>query len=339
MTMPWIRTSAPGKLFLLGEYAVLEGAPALLSAVDRRVSVTIDQSSSWQISAPNLGIDTLTLGEDGRLPAGLDTRTRRQLRIYDAVREAVLARAPRSCPPLSISIDSGELFLDGHKLGLGSSAAVAGALTAGLARARGLELDQVVVFQLAHAAHRSAQGGAGSGGDVATSVYGGLILYSIGTDPLQMCWPEGLSIMAVVTGEGSETARLVGRVADYAARDEAQYSVDMARLAQLAASAEHALGDPSSFLRLATDYFEALAALDAHARAGIVSERHHLLNVLAKREGGAFKTSGAGGDDVGLTFSYSGEPTERLAAALAQAGASVVPLGFGADGLQGGSTS
>ena len=31
--------SAPGKLFLLGEYAVLDGCPAVVAAVDRRVAV------------------------------------------------------------------------------------------------------------------------------------------------------------------------------------------------------------------------------------------------------------------------------------------------------------
>lgn len=34
--MKGLRASAPGKLFLCGEYAVLEGAPAVLTAIDRR---------------------------------------------------------------------------------------------------------------------------------------------------------------------------------------------------------------------------------------------------------------------------------------------------------------
>jgi phosphomevalonate kinase len=341
MSMETIRTSAPGKLFLLGEYAVLDGAPALLTAVDRRVDVAIEESDSgsWRLSAPNLGIENLALDPDGRLPAGLDPLLHAQLRLFDEVREAVLSRAPQKPRPLAISIDSSAFSRGGHKLGLGSSAAVATALSAALAAAAGLELDRAELFRLAHTAHRRAQNGTGSGGDVAASVYGGLIRYTQGADPVPLRWPDGLSIMAVVTGEGSLTTRLVGRVAEYAAEDPESYRADIDRLSNLAARAEDALGDPSSFLRLATDYFTALALLDAHARAGIVSERHHELHALAKREGGAFKTSGAGGGDVGLAFSYSGEPTERLAGALAEAGAVVVPLGFFAPGIQEGSES
>ncbi|MEO6200817.1 MAG: hypothetical protein ABIX44_06605, partial [Cryobacterium sp.] len=272
-------------------------------------------------------------------PGALDPEARSSLRVFDAVREAVLALAPRPPRPLAISIDSSALSRGGHKLGLGSSAAVAAALTAALATALKLDLDREALFRLADAAHRSAQGGVGSGGDVAASVYGGLIGYTRGAIPVPLDWPEELTIMAVVTGEGSLTTHLVGRVADYAAKEPAQHRTDVARLSSLAERAEATLADPDAFLRLANDYFTALTRLDAHALAGIVSERHQELHEVAKREGGAFKTSGAGGGDVGLVFSHRGEPAQRLAGALARAGATVVPLGFLAEGLQGESTS
>ncbi|HSP52757.1 MAG TPA: hypothetical protein VLO00_07670 [Cryobacterium sp.] len=350
--MPTIRASAPGKLFLLGEYAVLEGAPALLTAVDRRVQVTIDESRTgfWQVSAPNLGIRNLALGTDGTLPAGLTDQQRAHLRVFDEVRAAVTAAAaaaahvprqtrPQAESPLAISIDSSALSRGGHKLGLGSSAATAVALTDALARARGLTLDPGELFRLADAAHRSAQNGAGSGGDVAASVFGGLIRYIPGAAAVPLRWPEELRISAVVTGEGSLTTRLVGRVADYAAENPAGHRADLDRLTHLAEQAETALASPADFLRLASDYFAALAQLDDHAQAGIISERHRELHALARREGGVFKTSGAGGGDVGLAFSYAGEPTERLAGALARAGAAIVPLGYFAAGLQGGTAS
>jgi phosphomevalonate kinase len=278
------------------------------------------------------------------------SQQRAHLRVFDEVRAAVQAaalpaqaerrtQAPRTSAPLAISIDSGALSRGGHKLGLGSSAATAGALTAALARALGLTPDRNELFQLAHAAHRSAQNGAGSGGDVAASVHGGLIRYAPGAAAVPLRWPEELSISAIVTGEGSLTTRLVGRVADYAAENPARHRADLDRLTHLAEQAETALASPADFLHLASDYFDALSELDEHARAGIVSERHRELHALARREGGVFKTSGAGGGDVGLAFSYSGEPTERLARALARAGAAIVPLGFFAAGLQGGTAS
>ncbi|MEO6505738.1 MAG: hypothetical protein ABIW36_10650 [Terrimesophilobacter sp.] len=340
--MTAIVTSAPGKLFLLGEYAVLEGAPALLTAVDARVRVRIEpaEAGRWRLDAPDLGIGSLTLGADGTLPAGLDAGTRRNLRVFDAVRATVAERAGRlgsiQRPALAISIDSSDLRAGGHKLGLGSSAAVAVALTAALARAAGLQLGRGEVFDLASMAHRAAQGGAGSGGDVAASTYGGLLRYVRDATPTPLIWPDGLTMLVVATGTGSSTTDLVGRVADYAAADSARYRADLDRLTALAECAHAAMRSADLFLDLASDYFDALRRLDAHAHAGIVTDRHRQLQALAARHSAAFKTSGAGGGDVGLAFSRSGAPALRLAASLAAAGADVVPLGVGAAGLEDG---
>lgn len=322
--------SAPGKLFLLGEYAVLDGAPALLAAVDRRVTVTVAASDDdrWHVSTPGLGPNALTLETDGSIPAGVDERTRTRLRVFDAVRRVV-----RCTGALSITIDSTAFFAAGHKLGLGSSAAVATALTAALSTAAGRSPNREEIRILATDAHRSAQRGTGSGGDVASSSYGGLIGYVRDTAPTLLVWPQELEIMAVVTGTGSSTTDLVGKVADYAARDTAGYRADIARLAALAHQAQDALRSADDFLRLASEYFEQLVELDAHAGAGIVSEHHLQLHSLAADLGGVFKTSGAGGGDVGLVFSRRGKPAARLAAAFAEAGAEAVPLRFGANGV------
>lgn len=333
-----VHATAPGKLFLLGEYAVLDGAPALLTAVDRRVRVTVAGSDSgrWRVSTPGLGTAPVELDATGSPPDDLDDEDRARLRVFAAVRDAVLAAASRVPAALDVTIDSTELFsadVGGHKLGLGSSAAVAVALTAALSRASGLPVGRSAVLKLALSAHRSAQGGTGSGGDVAASAHGGLIQYSRGSASLPLVWPEELTIMAVVTGTGSRTTDLVGRVEEYAARDETSYRTDIGRLAGLARQARDALRSPHDFLRLASDYFDALVELDVHARAGIVSERHLRLHSLAAGLGGVFKTSGAGGGDLGLVFGPSGAPAETLAAAFAEAGAEVVRLGFGADGF------
>jgi len=322
--------SAPGKLFLLGEYAVLDGAPALLVAVDRRVAVAVAPSHDdrWHLSTPGLDKRALTLEADGSIPAGFDERTRERLHVFDAVRKSV-----RCTDALSITIDSTAFFAAGHKLGLGSSAAVATALTAALLAAAGRSPSREDIRILATEAHRSAQRGAGSGGDVASSSYGGLISYVRDTVPTPLAWPKELQIMAVVTGTGSSTTDLVGRVAEYAAREPAHYRADIARLTALANQTQDAVGSAEHFLRLASDYFEALVELDAHAGAGIISEHHRGLHSLAADFDGVFKTSGAGGGDVGLVFAKRGESAVRLAAAFAQAGAEAVPLRFGAHGV------
>ncbi|MEO6827864.1 MAG: hypothetical protein ABI255_04920 [Microbacteriaceae bacterium] len=336
-----IVTSAPGKLFLLGEYAVLDGAPALLTTVDRRVRVVVRSATTdhWQLSTPGAAAtthsDRIELGSDGSVPESLDPTERARLRVFDAVRKSVLATVDATAPgPLEISIDSTSFSREGHKLGLGSSAAVAVALTAALAQAGGLNLAPQQLYSRALMAHRAAQGGTGSGGDIAASMHGGLIQYTRGAPPTQLTWPAGLAMLAVVTGTGSSTTQLVGRVQAYAARNPLRYRSDIGRLARLAGQAGEALAATNSFLRLATKYFQALSQLDDHAGAGIVTQRHRALHRLAAAHGGTFKSSGAGGGDVGLAFCESGRPALLLSAALTSAGARVVPLGFGTDGLR-----
>lgn len=339
--MTCVTASAPGKLFLLGEYAVLHGAPALLTAVDRRVQVSISarDHGPWRVSAPALQITNLVLENDGSVPTGIDASTLSKLRVFDAVRREVARLLDQSADVqplagLDVTIDSDAFWHHGHKLGLGSSAAVAAALTAAFAAAAGLGLDPRQVLDSATRAHRAAQSGAGSGGDVAASCTGGLLSFSRGAEPIVRTWPEDLNMSVVVTGAGSSSTELVGRVAAYAERDPSGHRADMTRLADLARQTTSALSSTDAFMALADSYFEAIQTLDRHVGAGIVRARHRELHAVAARHGGVFKTSGAGGGDVGLVFARRGRMASEVDAALRAAGADVVSLGFGADGVR-----
>ena len=61
-----VRATAPGKLVVLGEYAVLAGAPALVLAVDRRCRVDLgpsdDERCQLRIRAPESREVTFSVG-------------------------------------------------------------------------------------------------------------------------------------------------------------------------------------------------------------------------------------------------------------------------------------
>src|SRR5215472_10009477 len=139
-----MRAMAPGKLLLTGAYAVLEGAPAIVTAVDRYAVADANQTDE----KPPLEVRA-AFGEDHPAPRA-DVR---------ALRDET-----------------------GRKLGLGSSAAALVASLGARALARGEDLRSPIVraliFRAARAAHARAQGG-GSGVDVAASVHGGMLRYSI----------------------------------------------------------------------------------------------------------------------------------------------------------------
>ncbi len=188
-----ITATAPGKAVLSGEYVVLQDGPAIASAVDRRVRVSVSESSGeyHSITAPGYleGTWPFRLGKDG----GFEWRE--QLpgpATFSLVEEILKSFDTAPWPSLSLVVDTKEFgdAATGLKLGLGSSAAVAVALTAALQRHRSVEGD---TGKMARAAHSRFQGGQGSGVDVATSLSGGVILYRRATAvPRKLGWRAGL---------------------------------------------------------------------------------------------------------------------------------------------------
>ena len=67
--------SAPGKLILLGEYAVLEGAPALVAAVEQRAEVSVELcvGEGICVDAPDIGVRRAELSSPLE-PSDLDER-------------------------------------------------------------------------------------------------------------------------------------------------------------------------------------------------------------------------------------------------------------------------
>ncbi len=167
-----MKARAPGKLVLSGAYAVLEGAPAIVTAVDRYA---------------------------------LADCAREAERVTPEVSAALKGRrAPW--------FDARELRSDHGKLGLGSSAAILVASLGALElEAAGLLNDAALaarVLPAALAAHASAQQG-GSGIDVAASALGGTLIATRGselrTEPVAL--PSGLVLEVWASGVPAVTRR------------------------------------------------------------------------------------------------------------------------------------
>jgi len=212
--MSSFRLTVPGNLLLAGEYAVLEdGGLGAAIAVEPRLTVTVTPAEEWEIVGRWVGGSELWNPEsDEPTFAGLVfLKALEQLEDRGDERGRRWSRRIRSA---RIEVDSSPFFDErGRKLGFGSSAALAVGLTAALGRL-GDRDDPGPLHQMAVAAHRHAQGGAGSGYDVTASWFGGFGLFSGGQEPRwEPADPGRLPALAVFPGP--EAVRTVGAVARY----------------------------------------------------------------------------------------------------------------------------
>lgn len=162
-------------LLRLLAYAVLEpGPPAILVAVDLRVSVTVSES----VDADVVIVSDLCPGQARLRRHGGEQRTLDGLRhVVSAIEvvDALLTERGLPVPPIHVSITSG-LHRGGVGFGLGSSGAVTVAAVTAVAAYCGVTLSPEARYRLAMLATARHDPGP-SGGDLAASVWGGWIAY------------------------------------------------------------------------------------------------------------------------------------------------------------------
>ncbi|HET9818291.1 MAG TPA: hypothetical protein VFP92_03900 [Rhodanobacteraceae bacterium] len=333
-----VTSSAPGKLVLLGEYAVLEGAPALVLAVDRRAKVTLATGAGerWDIHSPTLGLDaSLHVG-----PAGVAWCSAPPPQLaWLALPFEQLPSAP-GLAPCRVELDSDPFYLhhagERTKLGLGSSAALTVALLGALhahARQSAPGLDACI------AVHRAIQHGRGSGIDIAASLTGGLSRFELaGTTSrcTPMHLPEELHWRCVFSGRSASTGKMLAAIADWRDREPAHYARRMDELATIALRGVDAVAnrDAPAFLSSLQDYSQALARLGEASGAEIASREHRVIGALARDCGAVYKSCGAGGGDVGITFAVDDGRLRKFATRAERAGFPVIGLDADLLGLE-----
>ncbi len=181
-----IRASSPGKLVVAGAFVVLQGGPGVGLAVSPRLRLSLrgGPAGTWPVLDP----------------------------FADAVRH-VLGLAPSEVQSLAVRAGF-PVPVQGWSLG--SSAAYVTALSAALSRHAGRPLLGADLFAVADAAHRRAQGGVGSGLDVACCAFGGSVMLvraqGAGNPAVAgLPWPRQVGVCVVPSPVDSGTADRVRR--------------------------------------------------------------------------------------------------------------------------------
>ncbi len=207
--------SAPGKAVLCGEYAVLRNAPAISVAVGRRATVRLatTENKFHVVTTPGYedGEWRFTTSHGGEIE-WLDELPDQGLRLIE---EAWRVCRPRTGDHLDFTIDSADFFDSGsgRKLGLGGSAATMSALVGAISE---LFPQSENVATLAAKAHKGLQHDVGSGVDVATCCYGGVIEFRMDTPeaPLRHSWPGGLGYRFLWSGSPVDTGSKIRKLED-----------------------------------------------------------------------------------------------------------------------------
>jgi phosphomevalonate kinase len=333
-------------MVLLGEYAVLVGAPAAVMAVNRRARVELTPSASdhWRLIAPGLAPGPVDLDIDGGGAVrwidedlGEDFSLVERL-LHDLDHTGVVELTQLA--PLSVTLDTREFFRSGddsrHKLGLGSSAALTVALASALvAYANDGRLPDADArwLQTLVDLHRRLQGGLGSGIDVAASVFGGVLRFQLDEDSAvattqAIALPSNLRVLPIWTGRSASTSGFLERLEAGRAADPHGVDRAISRLGEVSEAGIDALdaGAASGFLDAVDDFWDALEALGREIEMPILSKEHRQLRQLAAECGGHYKPSGAGGGDLGIAFSIDPVVVQEMAVCAEAEGFAVLDL-------------
>jgi phosphomevalonate kinase len=280
----------PGKVMLSGEYAVLRGGAAVVAPVPRTLTVSEVAEGDETTSSP-------------------------------VIREALAI----SIPPVAaheaehglprIAVDRSQFVHEGQKLGLGSSSAEAVGVVAVRYERAGLPWrEQKKLRMYAYLAHRAAQGGLGSGADVACCALGEWVRYGKGerelpggktattwsTDPVadRPAFPLSLAW----TGRSADTRTYVDAFEGWveAGDDEVREAVEELVGRSHALAAIWMTADLEGMRTVLDRYVVALRAIGEAAGFEYDTPEIRKLRDWAVENGGYAKPVGAGGGDMAL---------------------------------------
>lgn len=349
-----IEASAPGKLYLAGEYAVVEaGYPAVIIAVNQYLFVRLDQAEAGSIYStqqPELEVLWSRLGN--QICAESSNPYRLIISSMQVVEDYVRAVGVAADGLYRLEIRSDlDDEQSGIKYGLGSSGAVTVAVVKVLLTYYRQEVTPMLVYKLAVLAQLKI-GMVGSFGDLAASSFGGMVAYysvdrhwlktemaslsileltvqdwkDLAIQELEL--PAGLDVLVGWTGTAASTDQLVTSIHAQLNQEEKD-AVHRRFLQENRICLEqliHACQEDDGRRVREAIALNRQQLQDLSAGMGMVIETPSLLRLsqLAVKEGAVAKSSGAGGGDCGICIVDSPAQKERIARAWE--GAGIVPL-------------
>ena len=352
-----ITSKAPGKLFIAGEYAVVEpGHGAIIAAVSRYLTVTIDETTS---------VGTLTSTQNPVVVVEW-TRENEQFRAkgdhpYKLVEEAILVAEQyvRECGILTNALYSLSITSElddakrGIKYGLGSSGAVVVATIQAVLDFYETPRTPLLIYKLSVLTNlRLSQ--RGSFGDIAASSFGGMVYYTSPdrSDLLvklqsqtikEICDNDWKDLLIERLPEIPDFTLLVGWTGQVAITDSLIQATEKKRkVATDSAFYKEFLVKSHAIVQGLQSAWnkQDIPALQEGIRSNraLLNEFAQVMQLeietpalqtlcnLAEQNGACAKTSGAGGGDCGICFTQNETERQQIETQWAKAQIQVLPI-------------
>lgn len=325
-----IVAKAPGKLYIAGEYAVLEPEhPAIIVALNQFITVYVEGTENQgTIRSGQYGDLALPwIRKNGQLM--IDQRENPFTYITEAatITERYVKELGKELHFFNLTVESELDNHDGKKYGLGSSGAVTVATIKALLTFYEIPYTSEMLYKLAALTHIAIQSN-GSFGDLAASSYGGWIAYACFDkewvrqqlethsikELLALEWPllriqplkapADLQLMIGWTGTPASTAQLVDLIKEEKHEMNGFYHKFLAESKQCVEAIIQAFLD-QNLAEIELGIHQNRALLKKLAEKSGVQIETPLLTQLcqvAEKYSGAAKTSGAGGGDCGIAI-------------------------------------
>lgn len=316
-----IKVSAPGKLMLFGEHAVVYGLPCIVTAVDQRMRVEIELSNDKliRVSSPDVGIDNLEL----KLSDNLKNIPKGAKFVFTSIKNFYKKYNLSSGLIVKTKSDFSSSF------GFGSSSAVTVCIVKALSELFGKKMGRKQLFDICFQTVLEVQG-VGSGFDIASAIWGGTIYFIGGGKKILPISTKSVPIVVGYTGIKADTSDLVNKVALLRRDQPETIKLIFSAVSMIVKKARKAMeiNDFKSLGRLA-DMNQGL--LDS---LGVSTQKLNDL-IFSSRMAGAYgaKLSGAGGGDCMIAF-YSKNNLERIRDSIKKAGGIFIPVKTSAEGVR-----
>jgi mevalonate kinase len=317
-----ITVSAPGKLMLLGEHAVVYDRPCLVTAVGQRMKATVEllDTPDFQLDAEDVQVTgykkPMTEIGNGEIPKGAKF-------VEIALKNFLETYPMKTGIHVTTTSEFSSLF------GFGSSSASTVCVVKALSELSGKKLSNKEIFDLAYKTVLDIQG-KGSGFDVAAAVYGGTLYFVTGGKVIEPIAISNLPLVVGYSGVKADTVTLIGEVKKKmdAEPEKVNRIYDAIRDLVEKAKADMVKGDwetVGKWMNFDQEYLRDL---------GVSTEKLEAMISAAKKAGAyGAKLSGAGGGDCMIALTPN-DKKKAVTDAITKAGGQVIDVSVNAEGVR-----